>query len=119
VRTRFDVAPGDEAFSTVVESADLAAFRIGSRGGRGVEGAAGAPGLSGRPVGECADGQAGTRGLGGGSGGPGGAGGSVDADVVCNGVSDCVTWPHGSPGMPGHDGAAGNMQVRYSGRPAR
>jgi hypothetical protein len=67
----FTVSGAGKSYLAVVESQDLGAFHIASRGAEGFEGTTGSSGSSGTNGGECESGGAG------GDGGPGGAGGPV------------------------------------------
>jgi hypothetical protein len=110
-RYRFDVHSPSGTFAAIVEGADVAAYRISSRGGKGETGAAGSDGMSGADGAECSDGSNGEGGGPGGSGGQGGVGGDITVQLVCNGACDAMQSALGativSLGGEGGDGGPG------------
>ncbi len=125
---------GFQPYQAVVETADVAAFRVVSRGATGAAGVSGSPGMDGSPgldglAASCfgfsgGDGSRGGDGTNGGDGGPGGNGsdgGDVFVQLQC-GAAPCppgdvallqrVVASEGGPGGPGGSGGPGGRGGR-------
>ena len=107
----------------VVETVDLAAFHLASRGANGAAGVAGSPGSTGTSGSECSDGGPGGRGGDGGNGGNGGDGGNINVVIAC-GLGPCdvalieriIFSAAGDGGSGGSGGAGGPGGSGGSGR---
>ena len=110
----------------VVETADLAAFHVASRGAQGEAGWSGSPGSTGMSGSTCSDGGPGGRGGDGGNGGDGGDGGNINVVIAC-GLGPCDVdlikriifsaggdggaGGGGGDGGPGGSGGSGRLRV--------
>jgi len=107
----------------VVETADLAAFHVASRGAQGEAGWNGTPGSTGTSGGTCSDGGQGGPGGDGGNGGNGGDGGNINVVIAC-GLVPCdvdlikriIFSAGGDGGGGGWGGAGGSGGSGGSGR---
>jgi hypothetical protein len=105
----FTVSGSGRSYQAVVEGADLARFRIVSRGVTGAPGSDGSPGSTGSSGGQCQSGGNGGNGGNGGPGGDGGDGGDIDVEVTCGDTScgDAVRALERSIVSEGGDGGPG------------
>jgi hypothetical protein len=112
-RYLFTVAGPRGRFSTIVERADLASYRVETAGGGGSGGSSGSTGSTGSSGSECSSGGPGGPGGDGGPGGPGGDGGNAHVVIACGGLPCDVDALRrsvvslGGAGGPGGSGGAG------------
>jgi hypothetical protein len=112
-----------DGYTAVVEAADLAHFRVASRGAAGYDGAAGASGSNGSNGGDCENGGPGGPGDDGGPGGDGGDGGDIHVTIVCDGapcdIASLRSIIYSAGGDGGSGGAGGPGGSGGSGGSAR